>query len=47
MSYLLGVAGGCMAAILLLICLCIYAIKSKKCCFKGKYSIYYIYYISV
>lgn len=36
MSYLLGVAGGCMAAILILICLCIYAVKSKKCCFKGK-----------
>lgn len=36
MSYLMGVAGGCMAAILLLVCLCIYAIKSKRCCFKGK-----------
>ncbi|KAH8292457.1 hypothetical protein KR054_010297, partial [Drosophila jambulina] len=35
MSYLMGVAGGCMAAILLLVCLCIYAIKSKRCCFKG------------
>ncbi|XP_067635504.1 uncharacterized protein [Eurosta solidaginis] len=35
MSYLLGIAGGCLAAILILICLCIYAVRSKKCCFKG------------
>ncbi|XP_037942778.1 uncharacterized protein LOC119675644 [Teleopsis dalmanni] len=34
MSYLLGIAGGCVAAILILICLCIYAVRSKKCCFK-------------
>ncbi|XP_061401023.1 uncharacterized protein LOC133336757, partial [Musca vetustissima] len=34
MSYLLGIAGGCLAALLLLICLCIYAIRIKKCCFK-------------
>uniref|UniRef100_A0A1I8M182 Ig-like domain-containing protein n=1 Tax=Musca domestica TaxID=7370 RepID=A0A1I8M182_MUSDO len=35
MSYLLGIAGGCLAALFLLICLCIYAIRIKKCCFKG------------
>lgn len=36
MSYLLGIAGGCLAAVLLLVCLCIYAIRARKCCFKGK-----------
>ncbi|XP_037897007.1 irregular chiasm C-roughest protein isoform X2 [Glossina fuscipes] len=35
MSYLLGTAGGCLAAIFILICLCIYALRVKKCCFKG------------
>ncbi|XP_055388210.1 hemicentin-1, partial [Condylostylus longicornis] len=35
-SYLLGIAGGCLAALLILICLCIYAIRGKKCCFKGR-----------
>ncbi|XP_055848314.1 hemicentin-2 isoform X1 [Episyrphus balteatus] len=35
MSYLMGIAGGCLAAALLLMCLCIYAIRGKKCCFKG------------
>ncbi|KAI9576889.1 hypothetical protein GQX74_011312, partial [Glossina fuscipes] len=34
MSYLLGTAGGCLAAIFILICLCIYALRVKKCCFK-------------
>lgn len=38
MSYLLGIAGGCFTALLLLVCLCIYAIRAKKCCFKGKFS---------
>ncbi|XP_037923557.1 irregular chiasm C-roughest protein isoform X2 [Hermetia illucens] len=36
MSYLLGIAGGCIAALLILICLCIYAVRAKKCCFKGR-----------
>lgn len=36
MSYLLGIAGGCLTAALLLVCLCIYAIRARKCCFKGK-----------
>lgn len=37
MSYLLGIAGGCLTAVLLLVCLCIYAIRARKCCFKGKF----------
>lgn len=37
MSYLLGIAGGCLTAVLLLACLCIYAIRARKCCFKGKF----------
>lgn len=36
MSYLLGIAGGCLTAFLLLVCLCIYAVRARKCCFKGK-----------
>lgn len=36
MSYLLGIAGGCLAALLLFVCLCIYAVRAKKCCFQGK-----------
>lgn len=39
MSYLLGIAGGCLAAVLILVCLCIYAIRTRKCCFKGKFLI--------
>lgn len=39
MSYLLGIAGGCLTAVLLLVCLCIYAIRARKCCFKGKFSL--------
>lgn len=39
MSYLLGIAGGCLAAIFMLICLCIYAVRLKKCCFKGNVTI--------
>lgn len=38
MSYLLGIAGGCLTAVLLLACLCIYAIRARKCCFKGKFA---------
>ena len=38
MSYLLGIAGGCLTAVLLLVCLCIYAIRARKCCFKGKFA---------
>lgn len=36
MSYLLGIAGGCLMAFLLLFCLCMYAFRARKCCFKGK-----------
>ncbi|XP_031638814.1 hemicentin-2 isoform X1 [Contarinia nasturtii] len=36
MSYLAGIAGGCLTAVLLLVCLCIYAIRARKCCFKGR-----------
>lgn len=39
MSYLLGIAGGCLTAVLLLVCLCIYAIRANKCCFKGEFFI--------
>lgn len=42
MSYLLGIAGGCLAAVLILVCLCIYAIRTRKCCFKGKFSICFL-----
>lgn len=41
MSYLLGIAGGCFTALLLLVCLCIYAVRGKKCCFKGKFLCYF------
>ncbi|KXJ84278.1 hypothetical protein RP20_CCG014296 [Aedes albopictus] len=37
LSYLLGIAGGCLAAFLILVCLCIYAIRTRKCCFRSKY----------
>lgn len=37
LSYLLGIAGGCLAAFLILLCLCIYAIRTRKCCFRSKY----------
>lgn len=36
LSYLLGIAVGCLAALLILMCWCIYAIRAKKCCFKSK-----------
>jgi hypothetical protein len=36
LGYLLGVAVGCLAALLILMCWCIYAIRAKKCCFKSK-----------
>ncbi|XP_055539584.1 uncharacterized protein LOC129726657 isoform X1 [Wyeomyia smithii] len=36
LSYLLGIAGGCLAAFLMLICLCIYAIRKRKCCFRNR-----------
>ncbi|XP_055635202.1 irregular chiasm C-roughest protein isoform X2 [Toxorhynchites rutilus septentrionalis] len=36
LSYLLGIAGGCLAAFLILICLCIYAIRTKMCCFRNR-----------
>lgn len=38
LSYLLGIAVGCLAALLILMCWCIYAIRSKKCCFKSKFT---------
>lgn len=38
MSYLLGIVGGCAAAMLILVCLCIYAVRSRKCCFKGTHA---------
>ncbi|XP_041766810.1 uncharacterized protein LOC121590835 [Anopheles merus] len=36
LSYLLGIAGGCLAAFLILICLCIYAVRARKCCFRNR-----------
>ncbi|KAG5681586.1 hypothetical protein PVAND_011002 [Polypedilum vanderplanki] len=36
MSYLLGIAVGCLAALFILLCWCIYAIRAKKCCFKNR-----------
>ncbi|XP_058821539.1 uncharacterized protein LOC131683518 isoform X1 [Topomyia yanbarensis] len=36
LSYLLGIAGGCLAAFLMLICLCIYTIRRRKCCFRNR-----------
>uniref|UniRef100_A0A1B0AC74 Ig-like domain-containing protein n=1 Tax=Glossina pallidipes TaxID=7398 RepID=A0A1B0AC74_GLOPL len=45
MSYLLGIAGGCLAAIFILICLCIYALRVKKCCFKGKNWKLFVYFL--
>ncbi|XP_065093433.1 uncharacterized protein LOC135714094, partial [Ochlerotatus camptorhynchus] len=36
LSYLLGIAGGCLAAFLILVCLCIYAIRTRKCCFRNR-----------
>lgn len=35
MGYLMGIAGGCSSALLILVCLCCYAVRSRKCCFKG------------
>lgn len=34
MGYVFGIVGGCIAALLLLICLLIYALRKKNCCFK-------------
>ncbi|GLV42586.1 uncharacterized protein CBL_03325 [Carabus blaptoides fortunei] len=36
MSTLVSIAGGCLAAFLLLVCACVYAIRSEKCCFARK-----------
>ncbi|XP_052863858.1 B-cell receptor CD22 [Anopheles cruzii] len=36
LSYLLGIAGGCLAAFLILICLCIYVVRARKCCFRNR-----------
>lgn len=39
MGYVFGIVGGCIAALLLLICLLIYALRKKNCCFKRKLGI--------
>ncbi|XP_026467304.1 hemicentin-1 [Ctenocephalides felis] len=36
MSVLLGVAGGCLAGLILLVCLCVWAMRSEKCCFRKR-----------
>ena len=41
LSYLLGIAVGSLAALLILLCWCIYAIRAKKCCFKSEYFFFY------
>lgn len=38
MSTLVSLAGGALAAFLLLICACIYAIRTEKCCFARKWN---------
>lgn len=37
MGYVFGIVGGCIAALLLLICLLIYALRKKNCCFKREF----------
>ncbi|CAO1380023.1 unnamed protein product [Diamesa hyperborea] len=36
LSYFLGIAVGCLAALFIFFCWCIYAIRAKKCCFKNR-----------
>lgn len=36
MGYIFGIVGGCLAALLILICLLIYVFRKNNCCFKSK-----------
>ncbi|XP_037038558.1 hemicentin-2 isoform X1 [Bradysia coprophila] len=36
LSYLMGIAVGSLAALLILICLCIYGVRTRKCCFRSR-----------
>lgn len=47
LSYLLGIAVGSLAALLILLCWCIYAIRAKKCCFKSEYPVSFIHFIAI
>lgn len=42
LSYLLGIVGGVLAAFLILFLLCIHVVRTKKCCFKGISSFFFI-----